>query len=98
MSSFLSFRCIDDVLGYLRQQCPWLHSMAWQLCARCDLCEGEAEGADVCSWHRVSSCLHPDCAHFIPLDSEPLTCDRTFRPKTRLDEDRLKPWVKVREK
>lgn len=87
-------RCVEDILDSLRRQWPWLHSMAWQLCARCDLCVGEADGADGCSWHHVSSCLHPDCAHFIPLDSEPLRCDNTIKLKTWLDENRLMPWLK----
>ena len=92
----LHLRCVEDILDCLRQQCPWLRSMTWQLSARCDLCVGESDGPDGCSWHRASCCLHPDCAHFISLDSaDPLRCDHTLKLNTRLDEDKLKPWLKV---
>lgn len=85
---------IEEILCYLQKQCPWLHSMTWQLSARCDLCLGEREGPNGCSWHGVSSCVHPDCAHFIPLGPGPLRCVHTRKHNTRLDEDKLKPWIK----
>ena len=89
-------RCIDDILDSLHLRCHWLHSITWTLCARCDLCLGESEGDNGCSWHHIPSCLHPDCAHFIPLGPDrPLRCDQTMKSKTRLDEDKLKPWLKV---
>ena len=89
-------RCIEDILDSLRLRCHWLHSITWKLCARCDLCLGENEGDDGCSWHHIPSCLHPDCAHFIPLGPDrPLRCDQTMKSKTLLDEDKLKPWLKV---
>lgn len=82
---------VESVLESLRVQCPWLHSMRWELCARCDLCLTEVEDPEGCSWHHTRPCSHPDCSHFIPLVSKPLRCDRTYRP---LSEDKLKPWVK----
>lgn len=69
--------------------------MTWQLSARCDLCLGDNEGPGGCSWHGVSACRHPDCAHFIPLGQDPLRCAHTRKPNTRLDEEKLKPWLKV---
>lgn len=96
-NNLCSFRCVEDILDCLGAQCPWLHSMSWQLCARCDLCVGVDEDPNGCSWHRVHSCPHPDCAHFIPLASEPLRCDKTYKLNSLLAVDKLKPWVKVRE-
>ena len=89
-------RCIEDILHSLHLRCHWLHSITWKLCARCDLCLGEREGDDGCSWHHIPSCLHPDCAHFIPLGPDrPLRCEQTIKARTLLDEDKLKPWIKV---
>lgn len=89
-------RCIEGILDSLHPRCHWLHSITWKLCARCDLCLGEIEGVDGCTWHRLPSCPHPDCAHFIPLDPDrPLRCDHTIKSKTLLDDDKLKPWLKV---
>ena len=100
--TFISFllksccRCIDDTLDSLHLRCHWLHSITWKLCARCDLCLGESEGDNGCSWHHIPSCPHPDCAHFIPLGPDrPLRCEQTMKSKTLVDEDKLKPWLKV---
>ena len=94
-SLYVSFRFVEDILAFLGAQCPWLHSMSWQLCARCDLCVGEDEEPEGCSWHHVHSCHHPDCAHFIPLDSQPLRCDKTYKLNSLLTDDKLHPWMKV---
>ena len=74
-----------------------MHSMSWQLSAQCDLCLGDNEGPGGCSWHGVPTCRQPDCAHFIPLDQDPLQCTRTrkLNTNTRLDKRKLKPWLKV---
>lgn len=95
--TIVSVRFVEDILAFLGAQCPWLHSMTWQLCARCDLCVGEDEDPEGCSWHHAHSCLHPDCAHFIPLDSQPLRCDKTYKLNSLLTEDKLQPWIKVHE-
>lgn len=88
--------CIEDILCKLRKECPWMHSMSWQLSAQCDLCLGDNEGPGGCSWHGVPTCRQPDCAHFIPLGQDPLQCTRTrkLNTNTRLDERKLKPWLK----
>ncbi|KAL9970028.1 hypothetical protein ACROYT_G022337 [Oculina patagonica] len=94
LSCFDDKRFVEDILAFLGAQCPWLYFMTWQLCARCDLCVGEDEDPEGCSWHHVHSCVHPDCAHFIPLDSQPLRCDKTYKLNSLLTEDKLQPWIK----
>lgn len=92
----LFFSTVERTLKSLCVQHPWLHSMEWELCARCDLCMGEDEDPEGCSLHRARLCPHPDCSHFIPLVSKPLMCDRTYRSSScLLSEEKLKPWVKV---
>ncbi|RMX54099.1 hypothetical protein pdam_00014813 [Pocillopora damicornis] len=79
-SEVLSF--LKTSLERLHEECHWLQTVSWDLCARCDLCPREfVHGTGNCYWHAEVECCHDDCAHYVSLTRKPFVCTRTQGPK-----------------
>jgi len=67
--------------------------MSWDLCAQCNLCQEHG----LCHWHKKQACPHDDCAHYIPLQQEPLCCRKVSGNCSLLPQDVFDPWIQVHE-
>ena len=76
----LSFSFLKTSLERLHEECHWLQTVSWDLCARCNLCPREfVRGTGKCYWHAEVECCHDDCAHYVSLTKKPFVCSRTLR-------------------
>ena len=76
----LSFSFLKTSLERLHEECHWLQTVSWDLCARCNLCPRQfVRETGKCSWHAEVECCHDDCAHYVSLTKKPFVCSRTLR-------------------
>lgn len=86
----LSF--VKESMKTLQKECHWLLSMSWEICVRCTVCMGN--NIECCKLHNEKKCLHHDCGHYIPLDSNFLGC-KVGCPLPRDALQRLQLWIDV---
>ena len=45
--------------------------------------------------HDKEECSHDDCAHYIDLEKEPLSCEKTFCHMPQSFKEKCTPWAEV---
>ena len=99
-SKFLKYQfssCLERSLETIREECHWLRSVSWELCAQCRLCAGNVDSnTGRCIWHDRTGCSHDDCAHYIALKNRPYHCPDAMSHDTFLPEEKYEHWVQVR--
>ena len=92
MFFLLMLSLVTESMETLKKECHWLLSMLYKICVRCTICM--KNNTKRCQLHNKKKCLHHDCGHYIPLDSNSLGC-KVGRPLPRDAIQRLQPWIDV---
>ena len=92
MFFLLMLSLVTESMETLKKECHWLLSMLYKICLRCTICM--KNNTKRCQLHNKKKCLHHDCGHYIPLDSNSLGC-KVGRPLPRDAIQRLQPWIDV---
>ena len=83
---------LEDELGNMKQELPWLNNLKYELCVECPCCPGEEIK---CANHGQVSCAHEDCMSLVKvLSGGCLSC--CFQCCRTANLPRLEKWFSVK--
>ena len=82
--------CLESILRSLSRDFACLRNMCYEFCVACPSC---SDPNKLCAKHRIQSCPHSDCIHFLPISNEgKLICTKTFGARSRVEVPGLEEW------
>ena len=87
---------LESILCSLSRDFACLRNMRYEFCVICPSC---SHSSKACTKHKVQSCTHSDCVHFLPIsDDGKLICRKTFGARSRVEVSGLEEWRGVSKK
>lgn len=81
---------LESILCSLSRDFACLRNMRYEFCVICPSC---SHSSKACTKHKVQSCTHSDCVHFLPISHDgKLICRKTFGARSRVEVSGLKEW------